>query len=476
MNEISKQTKIQHLFWRAGFGASPQQVREAAKKPLTEAVDGLFRDSRKDSPLDHLSSAEPGYNRKALKKMVRERDTMAPEKKRQMVKDLIKENRGKIGDLNFQWLDQMGSGREALREKMTLFWHGHFACRSLNPAFVQRQNNLIRGLALGKFGDLLRGVSQDPAMLQFLNNQQNKKDSPNENFAREVMELFTMGRGNYSERDIKEAARAFTGWGFVPLSGEFVFREKVHDAGTKTIFGKTGPFDGDDVLDLILDRPETSRFLVTKMYRYFVNDTPDEGHVGELARRFRRTDYDVEDLMRAIFTADWFYDARNIGAKVKSPVELLAGLQRQFGLDFGGKQSVLYVQKALDQVLFYPPNVAGWPGGRAWIDSSSLLLRMKLPEILFKGAELAVRAKDDGDVNTEHLANKENKFLNTTVDWTAFEAAFAGLRGKPLLDALTASLLQRPLTPAQQTMLLKKATSVRDLALAVATLPEYQLC
>lgn len=476
MNDVSNQTKLQHLFWRAGFGASPQQVREALNKPLREVVDGLFRDSRRDTPLDHLSSAEPGYNRKALKRLVRERDTMAPEEKRQMVKELVKENRGKIGDLNFQWLDQMGHGREALREKLTLFWHGHFACRSLNPAFVQRQNNLIRGLALGKFGDLLRGVSQDPAMLQFLNNQQNKKDSPNENFAREVMELFTMGRGNYSERDIKEAARAFTGWGFVPLSGEFVFREKVHDAGTKTIFGKTGPFDGDDVLDLILDRPETSRFLVAKLYRYFVNDTPDESRVRELAQRFRRTDYDIEDLMRAIFTADWFYEPRNIGAKIKSPVELLAGLQRQFGVDFGGKQSVLYVQKALEHVLFYPPNVAGWPGGRAWIDSSSLLLRMKLPEILFKGAELAVKAKDDGDVNTEHLANKENKFLNTTVDWPQFEAAFAGLQGKPLLDALAASLLQRPLTPAQQTLILKKATSVRDLALAVATLPEYQLC
>lgn len=476
MNDVSHQTKLQHLFWRGGFGASPQQVREAAKKPLRDVVEQLFRDSRRDTPLDRIAAAEPGYNRKALKRLVRDRDGMAPEEKRQMVKDLIQENRGKIGDLNYQWLDQMGTGREALREKMTLFWHGHFACRSLNPAFVQRQNNLIRGLALGKFGDLLRGVSQDPAMLQFLNNQQNRKDSPNENFAREVMELFTMGRGNYSERDIKEAARAFTGWGFVPLSGEFVFREKVHDAGVKTIFGKSGNFDGDDVLDLILDRPETSRFLVTKIYRYFVNDTPDEARIRELAQRFRRTDYDIEDLMRTMFTADWFYEAKHIGAKIKSPVELLAGMQRQFGVEFGGKQSVLYVQKALDQVLFYPPNVAGWPGGRTWIDSSSLLLRMKLPEILFKGAELAVRAKDDGDVNTEHLANKENKFLNTTVDWASFEAAFAGLQGKPLLDALTTSLLQRPLTPAQQTLLLKKATSVRDLALAVATLPEYQLC
>ncbi len=478
MNDVSKQTSLQHLFWRAGFGASPQEVREATKKSLRDVVEQLFRESRKDTPLDRIASTEPGYNKRALKDLLSRRDELSPEEKKRMVKDLVRENRGKIGDLNYQWLDQMGTGREALREKLTLFWHGHFACRSLNPAFVQRQNNLIRGLALGKFGNLLRGVSQDPAMLQFLNNQQNKKDSPNENFAREVMELFTLGRGTYSERDIREAARAFTGWGFVPLSGEFVFRKNQHDDGPKTIFGKIGNFTGDDVLDLILDRPETSRFVVTKLYRYFVNDTPNEAHVRELAQRFRRTDYNIEDLMRAIFTADWFYDAKNIGVKIKSPVELLAGLQRQFSLDFGGKQSVLYIQKALDQVLFYPPNVAGWAGGRSWIDSSSLLLRMKLPEILFNGAALSVKAKDDGDVNTEHLSNKENKFLNTTVDWPVFEAAFAGLQGQSLLTALSACLLQRPLTPAQNEMISRKAktTSIRDLALALATLPEYQLC
>ncbi|MCY7351720.1 MAG: DUF1800 domain-containing protein [Cytophagaceae bacterium] len=478
MREMTQQTKIQHLFWRAGFGATPQDVQAASKKSIGQLVGQLVRDAQQFQPLEHETAGEPGYNRKALRDMVSRRDQMPTAEKREMLKDLIKENRGKIGDLNYQWLTRMGAGESALREKMTLFWHGHFACRVLNPAFVQQQNNVLRQHALGKFGDLLLAVSRDPAMLQFLNNQQNKKQSPNENFAREVMELFTLGRSNYTERDIKEAARAFTGWGFNPLTGEAVFWQIHHDEGVKTVFGKTGNFKGEDILKLILDRPETSRFLVTKIYRYFVNDTPHESHVRDLAQRFHRTDYDITDLMRTIFTADWFYEPRNVGVKIKSPVELLAGLQRSFGVEYGGKQSVLVIQKALDQVLFYPPNVAGWPGGRAWIDSSSLLLRMKLPEIILRGAQLNFKAKEDGDVNTEHLSQKDGKIMNASVDWPAFETAFNGLRGQALLDALSGYLLQHPLAPAQRDLILKKANEnpVRDMALAIMTLPEYQLC
>lgn len=475
---MTQPTKIQHLFWRAGFGASPQEVQMASKSSITQLVDQLVQDAQESLPLTHETASEPGFNRKALRDIVAGRNQLPADEKRQMLKDLIKENRGKTGDLNYQWLTRMGEGKSALREKMTLFWHGHFACRVLNPAFVQQQNNVLRQHALGKFGDLLLAVSRDPAMLQFLNNQQNKKKSPNENFAREVMELFTLGRGNHTERDIKEAARAFTGWGFNPLTGEAVFRQNQHDEDPKMVFGKTGNFKGEDVISMILERPETSRFVVTKIYRYFVNDTPDPQRVGELAQRFRRTDYDITDLMRAIFTADWFYEPGNVGVKIKSPVELLAGLQRSFGVDYGGKQAVLAIQKALDQVLFYPPNVAGWPGGRAWIDSSSLLLRMKLPEIVLHSVQINFKAKDDGDMNTEHLSKPSGKFMNSSVDWSAFEAAFAGLQGQALFDALSGHLLQRPLAPAQRELILKKVREnpLRDLTLALLTLPEYQVC
>ena len=171
-----------------------------------------------------------------------------------------------------------------LREKMSLFWHGHFACRVMNIYFQQQLLDIIRENALGNFGDLLHEVSKSPAMLSFLNNQQNKKQHPNENFAREVMELFTMGRGNYTEEDVKEGARAFTGWGF-NLQGEFVYRPFQHDNGKKTFLGKTGNFDGDDIIDILLEQKQTAKFISQKIYKYFVNDTPDIEKIEWLAEQ-----------------------------------------------------------------------------------------------------------------------------------------------------------------------------------------------
>lgn len=471
MNQKPSLSHVRHLYARAGFGAPPEVIRQAARQPIRKIVRQLFADSEKTVSLA-LVAADEFTPKKQLKQAMSQQGTP-----REQIGQMIREQRQRIGDLNLAWLDRMGTGQGALREKLTLFWHGHFACLSRNPYFVQQQNNTLRQHALGKFGDLLRAVSKDPAMLQYLNNQQNRKQSPNENFAREVMELFTLGRGNYTERDVKEAARAFTGWGFNG-EGEFVFRQNQHDTGTKTIFGQTGPFGGEDVIDLILKREETARHVTRKLYRYLVNEQVDEARVATLASNFFRSNYDIAALLDRIFTADWFYEPRNLGAKIKSPIELLAGMQRSFGLQFGEKQPVLFVQKALDQVLFYPPNVAGWPGGTAWIDSSSLLLRMKLPELLFKGTALNFRAKEDGDVNTEHLSRRGTRGLQVAVDWTAFEQAFTGLTGTDLLDALAGYLLPRPVSADQKRLIQQtaKAGTVRELALGLMTLPEYQLC
>ncbi|MFT4032307.1 MAG: DUF1800 domain-containing protein [Siphonobacter sp.] len=473
-----KNIAYQHLFLRAGFGANPAEVQEASKHPIRKIVRRLLEDSEQNLSLHTVDPQQVGYTRRALLEMVMQRDSLSPEQKKQMSQDIQKEYRDQIGDLNYAWVSQMGSGKSALREKMTFFWHGHFACRSQNPNFVQLQNNTIREKALGKFGDLLLAISKDPAMLQFLNNQQNRKQSPNENFAREVMELFTLGRGHYTEQDIKEAARAFTGWGF-NLSGEFTFRKNQHDEASKTFFGKTGNFNGEDILTMILERPETATFLVTKLYRFFVNDTPDQAIIAQLAPRFQQKDYDIAWLLEEIFTSDWFYAPQNIGIKIKSPVEYIAGLQRTFGLKYGNKQSVLYVQKALDQVLFYPPNVAGWPGGTSWIDSSSLLLRMKLPEVILNSVELNFKAKADGDVNTAYLTKKSGRqFQEAELDWPAFGKPFEGLTGTALIDALAGYLIQRPLNEVQRALILKrkKKSELQDYTLAILTLPEYQLC
>ena len=474
--KISNHIKIKHLFQRAGFGATPTQIREFGDKSSSKVMKYLLKDSEKVEPLIVIEEENAIIvKKKALRDTLLMGGTLSAE----MIKERLKGNRDKITDLNFLWVNKMASGDGMLREKMTLFWHGHFACRSRQPLFDQQLNNVIRENALGKFSDLLLAVSKSPAMLQFLNNQQNRKGSPNENFAREVMELFTLGRSNYTEQDIKEAARAFTGWGF-NLQGEFVFRDRQHDAGEKVFQGQTGNFKGEDIIKIILQNPKTATFITTKIYRYFVNENLNNQIIEKLAKRFRSTDYDLADLMENIFTSDWFYLPENIGTRIKSPIELLVGMQRNFGISFEQKQAVLFIQKSLGQILFYPPNVAGWSGGKNWIDSSTLLARMKLPEIIFKAAEVTFRLKDDGDVNTEYLSKRVNR-IQAKIDWQAFENSLEANNSQEITNKMESYLLSRPLNESQKTMILSKIEGKNSkeltqiIAQNIASLPEYQL-
>ncbi|MCX6214790.1 DUF1800 domain-containing protein [Spirosoma sp.] len=477
MDKLTRQQQTRHLFARAAFGATPAELEEASRKPLRKVVRQLLKDSETTAEL-RVVEPEENQTRKQLKGLVRDGQL---EKDR--VKKLIRDNAEKVRNLNLLWIDRMATGNGALREKMALFWHGHFACRAQgrNPLFTQQYANTLRQNALGKFSDLLMAVSKEPAMLQFLNNQQNRKNAPNENFAREVMELFTLGRGNYSEHDIKEAARAFTGWQFTP-EGQFVFRERVHDEDEKTIFGKTGSFKGEDVIAMLLENRQTARFVTAKVYRFFVNENEDKKRVDELADQFYKSGYDITDLMERILSADWFYDSKNIGAHIKSPVELLVGLRHTLGVRFDQPQPQIFVQRTLGQLLFYPPNVAGWPGGKNWIDSSSLLFRMQLPSYVLKAADVLVRPKEDGDVNIQLLARKGNAKFRTTVDWADFEKTFANTPDARLTDALAVTLLPFPLRPDQRTILesqLKPGQTpserIRTLTAAIMSLPDYQL-
>ncbi|MFD2572545.1 DUF1800 family protein [Spirosoma soli] len=469
--------QLQFLFSRAGFGATPAELDEAARKSLRKVIRHLVKDSES---FVELRVVEPDENvtKRTLKGMAR-----IGQLDREMLKERIRMNAEKVRDLNLQWIDQMATGKGALREKMALFWHGHFACRTMgqNSLFMQQYANTIRRHALGRFGDLLMAVSKEPAMLQFLNNQQNRKNAPNENFAREVMELFTLGRGNYSEQDVKEVARAFTGWQFTP-EGQFVFRERVHDEGEKTVFGKTGAFKGEDVVAMLLENKHTARFVTAKIYRFFVNETEDKSRVDELAEQFYKSGYDIAGLLESIFTADWFYDSKNMGAHVKSPVELLAGMRHALGITFDKPQPQIFVQRTLGQLLFYPPNVAGWPGGRNWIDSSSLLFRMQLPNYVLKAAEVTVRPKEDGDVNTQPLARKGGQQFQTFVNWSDYERAFTKTADADLLDAIATALLPFPVRPEQRALIekqvkpdLPRPERIHALTAALMSLPEYQL-
>jgi uncharacterized protein (DUF1800 family) len=396
-------------------------------------------------------------------------------------KEGFQQARKQILTLNRSWVSQFAMPDARLREKMTLFWHDHFACRVRSPFLSQQNNNLIRTHALGSFRTLLMSISKDPAMLQFLNNQQNRKNHPNEYFAREVMELFTMGRGHYTEQDIKEAARAFTGWAFNPITGAFVFREKVHDTGTKNFLGKQGRFTGDDVIDIILDQRATATFITEKIFGYFVDTVPDPEVIPVLAKRFYEADYSIERLMEDLFTSPAFNDERHRANRIKSPVELLAGMITQSGGSFENPDAPLFIQRALGQVLFFPPNVGGWPTGSSWIDSSSLTFRLALPSILFGQAESPIEAKDDGDVN--NVTNSANSGrLSMQVNWAALTLKFSTSGSNALIDSIENYLLALPTSAANKRRIRTYTDAangeddrVRRAFIAFMSLPEYQL-
>ena len=352
---------------RAAFGLG---LNSNAKDTET-----LYKESANVTPLHSVE--KPQWDEQSLRMAARNDAS-----RKQVMKDFLAKSRENLMKVNLEWMDQIIQ-KPTLRERMTFFWHGHFACRTLVPWFAQRLNNTIRTMALGSFRELLMAVSREPAMLQFLNNQQNKKDHPNENFAREVMELFTLGRGNYSELDVKEAARAFTGWGF-NFAGEFQFRAKQHDNDIKTFRGNSGNYNGEDILESILEDPITARFITAKLYRFFISDQPASPEVVKTwADSFYSSDYNLSKLLHIIFQSDEFNDPVNQGNRIKSPIELLLGFQMHTGSTFENPQSQIFLQRALGQIAFYPPNVSGWPSGRAWIDSSSLTFRIALPQLLF---------------------------------------------------------------------------------------------
>jgi uncharacterized protein (DUF1800 family) len=205
-----------------------------------------------------------------------------------------------VATINAEWLSRMANPQEsALLERMCLFWHGHFACDIKSGGLAASYLNTIRKHALGRFGDLAKGIAREPAMIRYLNNQQNRKQSPNENFARELLELFTIGRGNYTEQDIKEAARAFTGWSS-NFDGTFRFRRFAHDYGSKTFMNRTGKWDGDDIIDIILEQRATAEFLAAKMYRYFVNPGDDPQHIAQIANHLYDSGYHIGETVEFI--------------------------------------------------------------------------------------------------------------------------------------------------------------------------------
>ena len=481
---VSNQRKNQHLLWRAGFGPMAEDFPQLTQSSTNSYVSALFKASAKTPAyIDVADNFIKGLSMGVDEIGKQERRQLSDEEKKQ-VREKSKEN---IKNLNLTWLDQMINSPQQLREKMSLFWHGHFASRNLNILYQQQLLDIIRSNALGNFGELLTDVSKSAAMINFLNNNQNRKDHPNENFAREVMELFTLGRGNYTENDVKEAARAFTGWG-ATIGGEFVFRKFQHDAGNKTVLGKSGNLQGEDVLKILLQQKQTAVFITRKIYRFFVNEQIDEVKVNWLADRFFQDNYNIANLMKNIFSSEWFYDPKNIGAKIKSPVELIVGMQRILPMELENPESQLLLQRLLGQLLFYPPNVAGWPGGTNWIDSSSLMLRLRIPQLVYAADELTVKPKDDDDQmmgmksrELKKMGKLGGQLVGAQIDWNLYIKKYDAVPREQLVKTIADKLLQIPSGVTEETLKKHTDASTRENFIKTATIqlmstPEYQLC
>lgn len=447
-----------HLIWRAGFGPEISQLDDLNKRDKKSILKDIFtEDDFSVVKYDTPDAEALEYN-----------DTKATAERRRQVQ---KVNQKQNTELNLNFLNKMIDSRAQLREKMAFFWHGHFATRINNPKFNQQLLNVIREKSLGNFKDLLFEVSRSPAMLSFLNNQQNRKGHPNENFARELMELFTMGRGKYTETDIREAARAFTGWGY-DKQGNFLERKKLHDSGSKTFLGKTGNFTGDDVLNIILEQKATAEFIATKIYTFFVNEKPDLKIVKNLSENFYESGYDIKKLMNEIFTSSWFYDEKNMGNRIKSPTELLVGMMRILPMQIQNPENIIVYQKLLGQMLLFPPNVSGWTNGKSWIDSSTLMLRLQIPQIWSGLRPMEYSAKEDDDMDmgmkSREALNKSFKSPNITIDWMKVEKAFSGKKTEDYLLVQSESL-------SMSTVKQFSDQSIKMNVINLMSTPEYQL-
>lgn len=434
---------IEHLLRRAGFGYSPDE-------------------------LAHYQSM--GYKRTLKQCLAPEDvdDSALEEKLQSQNFDFTR-----IDDLKRWWIYRMTYTKRPLLEKMTLFWHGHFATsnRKVGDSYwMYRQNMTIRELALGNFGDLLLAMSKDPAMIKWLDNQQNRKGKPNENYAREVMELFSVGIGNYTENDIKEAARAFTGW--QTKQDGFKFNAGQHDDGPKTFMGRTGNFNGEDIISILAEQDATGRFLALKMCRFFVADEPNEKIVSAVADAYTPEGDNIRAMLKTLFNHPEFRSRAAFHAKIKSPAELVIGsiksLQVQ-KLD----ADLPSIMSRMGQPLFEPASVKGWDGGAAWVSTDTMMER-------FNFATRITQQKFDaisGYINPGYLAKTQGlKDADETVDY------FASLLVDGDIDENTRTVLKqymgttsdgKPVDVSADPKTMDE--KLRGLVHLIMTLPSYQL-
>jgi uncharacterized protein (DUF1800 family) len=478
-------TAAAHLLNRAGFGGPPVEIERLVALGPAQAVSSFLDYERIPDATANPTWAQPDPERAERLKAARQ---ATPEERRKIIQELQKSQREHIIELRGWWLRRMANGPRPLQEKMALFWHGHFAtsAEKVRDAYLMwRQNDLFRRLATGSWLEMLVAVAKDPAMLVWLDQAQSRKEHPNENFAREVMELFTLGEGHYTEKDITEAARALTGWSYDRLDEDFVARPMWHDRGAKTIFGQTGYFDGEDFLKMLVAQPQASRFISAKVWNYFAGVPASPELTEALASTFRGAGNQFKPLLRTIFLSEEFYAPSIVRNQVKSPVQWLVGSVRVLERPLPPPLICVGLTRNLGQDLFAPPNVKGWDGGVSWITTNTLLSRYNEAATLLQGD---VEPMAGGMLANRPNANKQfaRRLAQVRIGGVNVEKLFSEKEradAQALIPALERRLLQAKLKPEQEKVLrdyLAGETEfnegvVRNAMRLVMSTPEYQL-
>lgn len=495
-----------HLLNRAGFGGSPDEIRSLHSLGRPKAVEHLLNATDGPGRFPAPEWAEPETAMAEARELAQARrnfrqetkgetDQSVIEKRRQAFKKLQRTGRRRGVEAQGWWFRRILNTKAPLREKMTLFWHDHFATsiqKVKQPVLMIRQNELFRRDALGSFKELTAKVVMDPAMMLYLDTQNSNKKKPNENFAREIMELFTLGEGHYSEQDIREAARAFTGYKLNRLTGEVRHNRRQWDSGEKTVFGKSGAFDGSDIVELIFEQDEAARFMTRKIWEFFVYENPADGPIDALAGAFRKSGYRLKPLLREIFLSREFYSEVSIRNQIKCPVQFLVALLKQLEISDPPTGFPITAQQQLGQTLFLPPNVAGWDWGQAWINTNTLLTRYNLAGFITKGTDNPMAARGAGAVSkaARKFAGKGmGRRAGSNWEGPDYERiAPRSLRNNPveLVDSLVFRFFQGPVPDKARSSFIDYATSKKgvvftnketaELCHLMLSTPYYQLC
>lgn len=380
-----------HLYGRAGFGARPAELDHLEKQDPVKLVERLVNFDAAESVASGPKwfTEEQSKLRRGTTMTFKEIRAMPEPKRKAFQKEIRQRYRKQTGEVVSWWYGRMVEHQNPLEEKLTLFWHDLYPSSVVKvkaPYPMLAQLHLYRQYGNGNWRTLVKRMAQDPAMLVYLDNARSNKKKPNENFARELFELFTLGEGNYTEEDIMEAARAFTGWSLDRHLWQFQKRARIHDSGSKTVFGLTGKWDGDDVVRLTLDRDRAPEFLAERMWDFFASTPPPKGLIQQLATNFRKSELSIKTLLRDLFLSPAFYSNAVRRKQIKAPVVWMVNMNRSLELPPLPQGVLRGASRTLGQTLLAPPSVKGWDDGVSWITATTLATRFRLTQSILHRA------------------------------------------------------------------------------------------